>query len=193
MSNSLDPMACSPPGSSVHEDSPGKNTGVGCHAFIQGIFSTREWTLQADSLPSEPPGKPMNNAVGCYPFSKGSSQPRNRTGVSSIVGGFFTNWATREALDKEWSHLKVLQAYFDFLVDRKKNLSKERAGRQISSKSAIELRFRDLSIDSSKQLFIAYLLVPGHLVYIDYNNPSGQVLFLRQYRWGNMASESLLM
>ena len=31
-----DPIAYSPPGSSVHEDSPGKNTGAGCHA--QGIF-----------------------------------------------------------------------------------------------------------------------------------------------------------
>ena len=27
-----------------------------------------------------------------YPFSRGSSQPRNRTGVSCITGGFFTNW-----------------------------------------------------------------------------------------------------
>ena len=34
-------MDCSPPGSSVHGDSPGKNTGVGCHAFFQGIFSTQ--------------------------------------------------------------------------------------------------------------------------------------------------------
>ena len=32
---------CSPPGSSVHGDSPGKNTGVGCHAPVQGIFSTQ--------------------------------------------------------------------------------------------------------------------------------------------------------
>ena len=32
-----------------------------------------------------------------YPFSKGSSWPRNRTRVSCIVGGFFTNWAIREA------------------------------------------------------------------------------------------------
>ena len=31
---------CSPPGPSVHEDSPGKNTGVGCHALLQGIFLT---------------------------------------------------------------------------------------------------------------------------------------------------------
>ena len=34
-------MDCSPPGSSVHGDSPGKNTGVGCHAFLQGIFPTQ--------------------------------------------------------------------------------------------------------------------------------------------------------
>ena len=33
-----DPMDCSPPGSFVHGDSPGKNTGVGCHALLQGIF-----------------------------------------------------------------------------------------------------------------------------------------------------------
>ena len=26
-----DPVDCSPPGSSIHGDSPGKNTGVGCH------------------------------------------------------------------------------------------------------------------------------------------------------------------
>ena len=31
------------------------------------------------------------------PFSRGSSQPRDRTQVSHIVGGFFTVWATREA------------------------------------------------------------------------------------------------
>jgi len=33
-----DPMDCSPPGSSVHGDSPDKNTGVGCHALLQEIF-----------------------------------------------------------------------------------------------------------------------------------------------------------
>ena len=34
-------MDCSPPGSSVHGDSPGKNTGVGCHALLQAIFPTQ--------------------------------------------------------------------------------------------------------------------------------------------------------
>ena len=30
-----------PPGSSVHGDSPGKNSGVGCHALLQWIFPTQ--------------------------------------------------------------------------------------------------------------------------------------------------------
>ena len=39
-----DPMDCSPPGSSIRRDSPGKNTGVGCRALLQGIFPTRDRT-----------------------------------------------------------------------------------------------------------------------------------------------------
>ena len=35
------PTDCSPPGSSIHRDSPGKNTRVGCHALLQGIFLTQ--------------------------------------------------------------------------------------------------------------------------------------------------------
>ena len=42
---------------------PGKNTGVGCHSLLQGIFPTQGSNLdllhwQTDSLLSEPPGKP---------------------------------------------------------------------------------------------------------------------------------------
>ena len=36
-----DPIDCSPPGSSVHRDSPGKNTGVGSRSLLQGIFPTQ--------------------------------------------------------------------------------------------------------------------------------------------------------
>ena len=36
-----DPMDCSLSGSSVHGDSPGKNTGVGFHALLQGILTTQ--------------------------------------------------------------------------------------------------------------------------------------------------------
>ena len=37
-----------------------------------------------------------------FPFSRGSSQPRDRTQVSHIAGGFFTSWATREARASDW-------------------------------------------------------------------------------------------
>ena len=36
-----DPVDCNPPGFSVHMDSLGKNTRVGCHALLQGIFPTQ--------------------------------------------------------------------------------------------------------------------------------------------------------
>ena len=59
------PMDCSLPGSSVHGDSPGRNTGVGCHA-LQGIFPTQGLNLHllcllhwlVGSLPLVPPEKP---------------------------------------------------------------------------------------------------------------------------------------
>ena len=61
----------------------------------------RSPSLEADSLPTEPPGKLVNPASRkleasesreweAYPFSRGSSQPRNQTEVSCIAGGFFT-------------------------------------------------------------------------------------------------------
>ena len=37
-----------------------------------------------------------------FPFSRASSQPRDWTQVSYIVGGFFTSWATGEA-QEHWS------------------------------------------------------------------------------------------
>ena len=59
------PIGCSPPGSSILGDSPGKNTGVSCHALLQEIFPTQEsnprllhllhW--QAGSLPRAPSEK----------------------------------------------------------------------------------------------------------------------------------------
>ena len=60
-----DPMDCSPPGSSVHGDSLGKNTEVGCHARLQGIFLTQGSNpsllcllhCQVGSLRLAPPGK----------------------------------------------------------------------------------------------------------------------------------------
>ena len=41
------PMDCNPPGSSVHGDSPGQNTGVGSLSLLQGIFPNQglNWGL----------------------------------------------------------------------------------------------------------------------------------------------------
>ena len=38
----LSTMSFSLPGFSIHGDSPDKNTGVGCHSLLQGIFQTQE-------------------------------------------------------------------------------------------------------------------------------------------------------
>ena len=66
VTDSVTPMDCILPGSSVHRILLAKNTGVGCHALLQGIFPTRgsnsrllyflHW--QAAALPLVPPGKP---------------------------------------------------------------------------------------------------------------------------------------
>ena len=66
------PIYHSVPGSSVHGDSPGKNTGVGCHALLQGIFLTQGWNphllcllhRQAGSLLLVPPSITFTLQVG---------------------------------------------------------------------------------------------------------------------------------
>ena len=66
-----DPMDCSLPGSSVHGDSPGKNTRVDCHALLQGIFPTQGLIpglphCRQILLPTEPPGKPKTISFNCH-------------------------------------------------------------------------------------------------------------------------------
>ena len=63
-----DPMDYSPPGSSVHGDSPGKNYWSGLPCPPPGDLPNpgiepMSPALQADSLPSEPPGKPTNMMI----------------------------------------------------------------------------------------------------------------------------------
>ena len=82
-----DPMDC---------NSPGQNTGVGSCSLLQGIFLTQGsnpglphcrqiiWQLSHK-------GSPRVLEWVAYPFSSGSSQPRNQTRVSCIAGRFFTN------------------------------------------------------------------------------------------------------
>ena len=42
-----------------------------------------------------------------FPFSRGTSQPRNQTQVSHIAGGFFVSWATRK--EPLWKSVVALQ------------------------------------------------------------------------------------
>ena len=91
-----DPMDCSLPGSSVNGDSPGKNTGVGCHALLQGIFPTQELNPALSHCRQilyqlNHQGSPRILDWAAYPFSSESSQP-------FIEDGFFSRSATREAL-----------------------------------------------------------------------------------------------
>ena len=82
-------------------NSPGQNTGVGSLSLLQGIFPTqglnpglphcRQILYQLSHQ-----GSPRILEWVAYPFSRGSSWPRNRTGVSCIAGRFFTSWAMRE-------------------------------------------------------------------------------------------------
>ena len=63
---------------------------------IEPSFST----LQAILYSLSHHGSPRILEWLAYPFSRGTSLPRNWTGVSCIVGRFFTSWATREALNQ---------------------------------------------------------------------------------------------
>ena len=70
-----DPMDYSPPGSSVHGDSLGKNTVMGSVPSSRGSsnpgIKPSSPTLQLDSLPSEPLGKPKNTGVGILSIFQG--------------------------------------------------------------------------------------------------------------------------
>ena len=70
------PADCSPPGCSVHGNSPGKNTGVGFHALSKPGIEPRSPALQGDSSLTEPPGKPKNTGVGGLSLLQGNFPPQ---------------------------------------------------------------------------------------------------------------------
>ena len=81
-----DPMEWSPPGSSVHGDSPGKKTRVGCHALLQGIFPTQGSHIAGRFFTVwDTRGSLRILKLVAYPFSEGTSWPRNQTGFSCIA------------------------------------------------------------------------------------------------------------
>ena len=98
VSDSLRPHGLCSPWNSL-----GQNTGVGSLSLLQGIFPTQgsnPGLLHCMQILYQlsHKGSPKILKWVPYLFSSRSFWPRNQTGVSCIVGGFFTNWSNREAL-----------------------------------------------------------------------------------------------
>ena len=76
------PMDCRLPCSSVHGDSPGKNIGGCCHDLLHGIFPTQGLNPGVPHCRQilyhlSHQGSPRKLEWVAYPFSRGSSQPRD--------------------------------------------------------------------------------------------------------------------
>ena len=75
--------------------SPGKNTGVGCHDLLQGIFLTQGSNLhllyllhwQVDSLPLAPPGKTDITPAVVMICQMDGVQPMHHRNVSDLELG----------------------------------------------------------------------------------------------------------
>ena len=80
VSNSLQSHGLQPARLLCPWNSPGKNTGVGCHSLLQGVFSNQGWNpgspaLWADSLPSVPPWQPYERSMH-YILTSGTVIPK---------------------------------------------------------------------------------------------------------------------
>ena len=91
-------------------NSPGKNTGVDSHSLLQGII------LIQGSNPGLPhcgqilyqlshQGSPRILEWVAYPFSNGSSRPRNQTGVSCVAGRLSAELSGKS--NSNWPFIKV--------------------------------------------------------------------------------------
>ena len=111
-------MDCSPPGSSVHGDSPGRNAGVGCHALLQGIFPTQvsntglpccRWI----SLPHDPPAKPKNTGVGSLFPLQGNFQIQESNWSLLLCRGILyqLSYPGSPGISKAWTNNSDFQIY----------------------------------------------------------------------------------
>ena len=128
-------MDCSPPGSSVHGDSPGKTTGVGSHSLLQAFFpaqvsciagrfftiwATRE-ALQKTKLNENPNASGHDEAISLL-FSQKSphdtSGKRNKEHRSPPSMKLEKNWTVqmvggRWAMRKSWFAKQALKRLED--------------------------------------------------------------------------------
>ena len=117
-----DLLDCSPPGSSVHGIFPVKNTGVGCHCLLQGIFPTQGSNLhllhllywQVGSLPLAPSAAkslqpcptPCDPIDGLLPGSSVSEILQART-LEWVAISFSNAWKWKVKV-KSLSHVRLL-------------------------------------------------------------------------------------
>ena len=132
LSRSVVPDSLQPrclPGSSVHGDSPGKNTGVGCHALLQGSSQPRDWTQVSCTAgrffiiwaTREAPYSPLNfilkpcssslipiihfSEINCYQTVLSTLYPKpervqEMSGV--LITYLFTEWMNEYLNNKRW-------------------------------------------------------------------------------------------
>ena len=126
-------------------NSVGQNTGVSRLSLLQGIFPTQRMN---PGLPHcrqilyqlSHRGSPRILEWVAYPFSRGSSPPRNQTGVSWVAGGFFSNRAIREApAFRGHPHSWALGPFLHFHSETLQT-------RPLSSSSLFSLRFSHLHL-----------------------------------------------
>ena len=89
---------------------------MGILFLLQGIFPTQGSNPGLPHCGQIPyqlslKGLPRILEWVAYTFFCGSSQPRNWTAVSCIAGGFFTNWAIREAQEGPCTRLNIIYQY----------------------------------------------------------------------------------
>ena len=101
-------------------NSPGQNTGVGTLSLLQRIFPTQgsnPGLLHCRQILYQPShkGSPRMLEWVTYPFSRGSSWPRNPTRDSCIGGRFFTKWAIKESR-YVYTHILLFYLFIHLLI-----------------------------------------------------------------------------
>ena len=108
-------------------DSPGKNTGVGCHALLQGIFLTQGLNLgllhwQAGSLPLAPRGKPVLYVIYSQSFTIMIYMLLNSKYLFPAQNSLFkcciynANWVTDQISRLVAVHISKVQLIFPYPI-----------------------------------------------------------------------------
>ena len=125
MSNSVQPHRRQPTRLPHPWDSPGKNTGVGCHFLLQCMKGKSESEVAqlcptlCDPMDCSPLGSSVHGILQArtlewvaLPFSRDSCWPRYWTGASCVADGFYTDWVTRNVL---WQFCQIV-IHFCFIL-----------------------------------------------------------------------------